>query len=121
MEAAMRILIIAGLAAALAGAAGAHPSSRPPEEAVMCLSPTGQSEPVACRRGSSWGPADICLCPGLARRVPAPICAKGERPPAETVAYNTARREAARDGTLFGDTFEGRRMCVKLPSRPLGR
>ena len=110
-------IALAGLMAASANA-GAHPNGRPPEDAVMCLSPTGASEPVACTRGSSFGPSDICTCPGVARRVAAPICGKGEHPPVENLAYMRARAEAARDGTLFGDSYNGRRMCVELPRRP---
>ena len=46
-------------------------------------------------------------------RVDVPICATGERAPPENVALNRARREAGRDGSLIGDLFEGRPMCVE--------
>jgi hypothetical protein len=41
-----------------------------------------------------------------------PICPPGVRAPGETVALNRARRDAARDGSLIGDMFEGQPMCV---------
>lgn len=120
----MRILFAVAFAGLLAASAqssvmaGSNPNGRPPEDAAMCLSPTGASEPIACTRGSSFGPSDICTCPGVATRVTAPICGKDETPPVENLAYMRARAEAARDGTLFGDSYNGQRMCVRLPKRP---
>ncbi len=117
----MRMMLIGLLAAGLAGSAAAQPGGRLPEDGLVCMAPNGAAEPALCRRGSDYGPSDICLCPGSSTRVDAPICAKGEKPPAETVGLMRARRLAARDGSLYGDTYEGHRMCVKLPNRPFAR
>jgi hypothetical protein len=45
------------------------------------------------------------------------VCAKGQKPPPEGKALNIARREAARDGSLRGDTVGGQPICV-APRRP---
>ena len=60
---------------------------------------------------------DICTCPAGGQRVEVAVCAKDEKPPPESKALNIARRTAARDGTLVGDTIDGRRICV-APRNP---
>ena len=47
-----------------------------------------------------------------ARQVKAEFCVKGEPIPAETAAYRAAVKEASKDGSLIGDRFDGRRMCI---------
>ena len=46
-------------------------------------------------------------------REPLPICAKGEHRPPENLALYRVRKLAMRDGTLVGDTFEGKPMCLE--------
>jgi hypothetical protein len=45
-------------------------------------------------------------------KVDVPICPPGVRPPAENIAYEKARKAAAKDMSLIGDTYEGKPMCV---------
>jgi hypothetical protein len=111
----MRAPLIFTLLSVVGGLALAQSAqSRPPEDGMMCLSTNGQRSPSICRRGNAWGDSDICTCRGGAMRYDAPICARGEKPPAESVALDRARAEAMKRGTLYGATFEGRRMCVEV-------
>lgn len=110
----MRISMIAGLAfAACAGAALAGPMSNPPSERTICLDVGGQSLPAVCKVPASRldKREDFCLC-NAGIKVSAPVCGPGERAPAENIAYEKARKAAARDGSLIGDLYEGRAMCV---------
>ncbi|MES2721635.1 MAG: hypothetical protein V4656_00640 [Pseudomonadota bacterium] len=110
----MRSLMIAGLAlAASAGVALAGPMSNPPTERTICIDVGGQSLPAVCKVPASRldKREDFCLChQGI--KVSAPVCGPGERAPAENIAYEKARKAAARDGSLIGDLYEGRAMCV---------
>ena len=110
----MRIAMIAGLAlAASAGMALAGPMSNPPSERSICLDVGGQSLPAVCKVPSSRldKREDFCLC-NEGVKVIAPVCGPGVKPPAENIAYEKARKAAARDGSLIGDLYEGRPMCV---------
>lgn len=113
----MRSLLIAPVlaAAGLLTAAAAQPGSSPLSPAVqdICLDVGGQTLPVYCQAPASRIDQryDICICP-MGRRVQAPVCAPDERPQPETRAFENARRAAAKDGSLVGDLFEGRPMCV---------
>lgn len=108
----MRSLILASLlATSAAGAVAAQP--RPPEEGMMCLNPNGSQEPAVCRRGNAWGDADICSCRGTAMRYDVPVCATGERPPAESIRLDRFRSEWLKTHhSLYGASFEGHRLCV---------
>jgi hypothetical protein len=104
--------------AALAASAGlawaqAPLSQNPPAQTIICLDVSGATLPVSCRVPASRLDTreDICVC-NSGRRVDVPICPPGVRAPGETVALNRARRDAARDGSLIGDMFEGQPMCV---------
>ncbi len=102
-------LILAGSA----GAALAGPMSNPPTERTICIDVGGQSLPAMCKVPASRldKREDFCLCDeGV--KVTAPVCGPGERAPAENIAYEKARKAAARDGSLIGDLYEGRAMCV---------
>jgi hypothetical protein len=116
----MRTLMIAGLAlAASAGVALAGPMSNPPTERTICIDVGGQSLPAVCKVPSSRldKREDFCLChQGI--KVSAPVCGPGERAPSENIAYEKARKAAAGDGSLIGDLYEGRPMCV-APRDPL--
>lgn len=85
----------------------------PPTQTVICLDVGGQSLPAVCQVPSSRldKREDICVCP-VGMRVDAPICPEGLKPPAETRAYEKARKAAARDGSLIGDLYRGQPMCV---------
>jgi len=114
-----RVSLIIALALA-AGAAQAAPpmSENPPSQTSLCLDVSGAILPVTCDTQGSRTDAreNICLCLNGGVRVDVPVCGPGERQPAETLAFERARREAGRDGSLIGDTFEGQRMCVRPDS-----
>lgn len=109
------MLIAAATLAALAGPAAAQGamSSNPPKETTLCLDVNGQALPAVCKVPSSRldKREDICLC-HAGTRVTAPVCPAGVKPPAENVAFEKARKLAAKDGTLVGDLYEGQPMCV---------
>ncbi|MDO8380258.1 hypothetical protein [Phenylobacterium sp.] len=110
----IRTSMIAALAlAGSAGAALAGPMSNPPTERTICIDVGGQSLPVVCRVPASRldKREDFCLCHQGARVI-APVCGPGQKAPAENLAYERARRDAARDGSLLGDLYRGQPMCV---------
>lgn len=100
---------------ALAGAAQAQPvNENPPTRTIICLDVGGQTLPTVCKvPPSRLDPReDICTCPqGV--RVEAPVCGPGQRPPAQTRAFDRARKQASRDGSLIGDLYKGQPMCVR--------
>ena len=112
-----RIIVVPAVVAAalLSAAAAPPPESSPysPATRVICIDVGGQTRPVLCRAPASRldGREDICLCP-VGRRVMAPVCGPGERAQPETRAFERARRSASRDGSLVGDVYDGRPMCV---------
>lgn len=111
----LKSILAAGLAAALLGGTGAAAGAR--DETIVCLRHGERLAPV-CNRTSSWGEDDFCVCPSASIRTKASWCADGQKPPVESAALVRARRAAAEDGSLIGDTFEGRPMCVRRPPRP---
>lgn len=116
----MRKLLISSslflAALAIGGASGAAPAATPlhPSTRIICLDVGGELRPAVCRASSSrLDQSDsICICEN-AQRVEAPVCDRGEKPLSESRTYERARKDAARDGSLVGDTFQGRRMCVR--------
>ncbi|MEO8115578.1 MAG: hypothetical protein ABI655_14420 [Phenylobacterium sp.] len=105
----LSILIAAALAAATPGSL----AENPPTRTIVCLDVGGASLPAVCRVPASRldQREDICLCP-RGMQVTAPICPPGVRPPAESGAFERARRLASRDGSLVGDLYAGKPMCV---------
>jgi hypothetical protein len=86
-----------------------------PKTRTVCIDPAGKNLPAHCKIAQASridGHPDICLCPGGAERVEAPICPPGVRAPAESAAYERARRQAIHDGSLVGATYGGQPMCV---------
>lgn len=88
---------------------------------TVCLEPDGSLSPVACTAPATRLDArrEVCECP-TGRRTDAPLCAEGETPPPETRALNAFRRTAGRDGSLVGDRFRDRPLCV-IPTTPPAR
>jgi len=107
------LLAVLALAATGGLARAGDLTSNLPVKTEVCLDVSGATLPVVCRAPGSRldKREDICTCP-QGDKVEIAICAAGERPPAETVAYDRARRLASRDGSLLGDMYEGKRMCV---------
>lgn len=115
-----------GLSVMIAGPSiGAPPAGSPdpanpqrPASQTICLDVGGETRAPICRGSSSRLDQryDICTCEN-AQTVEAPLCGEGERPQAETRAFELARKEAARDGNLFGDQYNGRSMCVQPRNR----
>lgn len=89
---------------------------------TVCLEPDGSLSPVICVAPASRLDArrEVCERP-TGRRTEAPICAPGEPPPPETRALNAFRRRAAQDGSLVGDRFRARPLCVIPPNTGGGR
>jgi len=117
----MRPLTLA-LAAALTAAAPAWAQpidENPPTKTIQCIDVGGQSIPASCNvPGSRLDQREyICTCPNGGQRVEVAVCAKGQKPPPEGRALNVARRKAARDGSLLGDTLDGRPICVAPRNR----
>lgn len=108
------------VAAVLSAAAGPPPGSSPlsPATRFICIDVDGQTRPILCRAPASRldGREDICLCP-VGRRIEAPVCGPGERPQPESRAFELARRSASRDGSLVGDLYGDRPMCVAPRNR----
>lgn len=114
------ILVVAVSAAALltAGAGAPGSSASNPATRTICLDLGGETRPAVCTGSSSRldGRDDICLCRD-AQTVEAPVCGPGDRPQAESRAFERARKVAAKDGSLVGDLFDGRPMCVSPRNR----
>lgn len=110
----MRALFILA-ALAQAGAVAAQPiDENPPTRTIQCIEVGGQSIPPVCRTPGSRldRREDICICPTGGQPVVVSLCAKGQTPPPEGRALNVVRAAAARDGTLVGDTMDGRAICA---------
>ncbi len=109
-------VVAAAVMVSAAGAPGSSPSN--PATRTICLEPGGQSSPAVCYSPASRldGRDDLCVCRS-AQRVEAPVCAPGERPQAENRAFELARKAAAEDGSLVGDLYSGRPMCVAPRNR----
>lgn len=110
----MRTLYLAAAALIMATPAAAQSMDNPPTWTIQCIEVAGRSAPAVCRVPGSRVDQreDICTCPDGGQRVEVPICAKGVRPPPENLALERFRSKAARDGSLMGDMFEGRQVCV---------
>lgn len=109
-----QVLVAAILLAAPATAlASGSMSANPPTQTTICLDVNGQSLPAVCKVPGSRldRREDICLC-RQGMRVDAPVCGPDQKAPAENIAYEKARKAAARDGSLLGDLYEGQPMCV---------
>lgn len=113
----MRLSTLA-LALVLASLSGTTVLAQPlaqtlPARTIQCIAPGGQLIPKSCdvADGRLVGRERICTCPSGGVRVEVAACAKGEKPPGESKALNVARRDGARDGTLVGDTVNGKPIC----------
>ena len=80
---------------------------------TVCLEVDGSLSPVVCKAPGTRLDArtEVCECPS-GRRTEAPVCAAGEIPPSDNRALNVFRRKAGADGSLVGDRFQDRPVCV---------
>lgn len=109
-----------GLAAGAAFAPSAFAQSTfDPTVTSICIEPGGRTLPVTCRaQPSHIDPReDICQCLDGGQQVTISVCPPGVRPPAESAAYERARAEAVKNGSVVGATWQGRPMCV-APRNP---
>jgi hypothetical protein len=116
----MRIALVSAALLALAACSAQQQTGTFVGDVVgeACIDGAGSMEPAVC---SLPGPAvagkppgtGVCRCPATAQKITAPYCASGERPPVETREYRAAVQAAASgDGTLVGDSFNGKPMCI---------
>jgi hypothetical protein len=108
------VILIAAAAALVSSAAMAGDlSSNPPTSTEICLDVDGSSLPVVCSVPASRldKRENFCSCPE-GHQVTTPVCANGQKPQAENRTFLRARRTAARDGSLLGDSYQGQPMCV---------
>jgi hypothetical protein len=116
------ILLGAALGLAAGAVAAQSLSDYPPKVRTVCIDVSGRNLPARCQAQASRidQREDICLCGAGAQMVTAPICPPGVRPPAESAAYEKARRTALNThGTsLVGATYQGQPMCV-APRNPM--
>ena len=112
----MRPWIVLGAVLSLAAGAAAAQSlaDNPPKTRTICIDVSGRSLPATCRAHASRLDAreDICLCGGAAEMVTASVCPPGVRAPAESRAFERARRAAISHGSIVGATYNGQLMCV---------
>jgi hypothetical protein len=107
------ISLAVGVAAALAaGAAFGKPSVN--ATTSICLDPAGHTLPVTCRGKASRVEHEeyICQCLRGGEQITIPVCPEGVRPPAESAAYERARRAAVQRGSLVGTTYQGQAICA---------
>jgi hypothetical protein len=112
---------LAALVLILASAApvAAQPP-QPGDATTICLRPDGRTTPADCRQiraGESNAP---CFC-SYGQPVRTPYCIGKERSAPESRGLQLARRDLARDGTLEGDTYRGKPLCVRYDRRKSAR
>jgi hypothetical protein len=80
----------------------------------ICLDPAGHTLPVTCRTKASRVEHEeyICQCLRGGEQITIPVCPEGVRPPAESAAYERARRAAVQRGSLVGTTYQGQPICA---------
>ncbi len=112
----MRLLTLALVLTALAAAPTWAALTAPGDRTIQCISSGGQLIPKSCdvADGKLPGRERICTCPLGGVRVEVAICAKGQQPPGESKALNVARRTGGRDGSLVGDTVNGKPVCATV-------
>jgi hypothetical protein len=113
----MRLLYLALVPLLLAAGAATAQSSTlgNPATTVQCIDVSGRILPARCNvpAGRLDKSEYICLCPAGGDRIEVPVCARDERPPPESRAFERLRKQVSRDGSLAGDTFDGRRICAR--------
>ena len=111
----MKTMIVLAAAAALAGGAAlAQPPAGAPTTTI-CLDVAGRQLPVTCHSMSASRinrAEDICQCFKGGQPVKVDLCPAGVNPPAESAAYERERYALVQHGSLVGQTWRGRPVCV---------
>ena len=112
----MRHLILALVLTALTAAPAWAQPMAPSDWTIQCISSGGQLIPKSCdvADGRLADRERMCTCPLGGVRVEVAICSKSQKPPGESKALSIVRRTAARDGTLVGDTVNGKPICATV-------
>jgi hypothetical protein len=111
----MKIAILSAAAALALCAGSAGAQSFDGSTTILCLDVSGKNLPPTCHSGTASRlekREDICTCPMGGDRVTVPVCPEGVKPPAESAAYEKARHAAVTKGSLVGQTYQGKPMCV---------
>ena len=93
----LRTLMILGAATALMSGSALAQSVADPNLTSICLDPGGQTRPVTCRSQNASRinqREDICQCLHGGDQVTVPFCPRGVKPPAESAAFEHARRSS---------------------------
>jgi len=119
----LRTIIILGAAALLSSSALAQSVSDPTVTSI-CLDPSGKTIPVTCHSMDASRikqTEDICQCLRGGDQVTVSFCPRGVTPPAESAAFEEARRKAVVKGSLVGASWQGRPICVAPYNQTGGR
>lgn len=116
----MRMLLLTASALAIGCASVAPIHERAAVEGrgpIMCMAADGQwiGEETIVDPTTGEGTS---RCPAPARYVLLPPCGPDENRPEETAALFEARRQAAQDGSLYGDRFENQPLCAPSLTGP---
>jgi hypothetical protein len=109
----MKAVIALAAAMALAGAAAARPIEHP--TTTVCLDVGGRVRPATCQYQSASRldkREDICQCLHGGQPIIVDVCPAGVRPPPESAAYERERYAAIQKGSLSGQSWRGRPICV---------
>lgn len=95
------------------------PHDKDPQRSALCMAPNGEGLPWvqdAGMRDPATGEG-LYTCPDPAFFVLMPRCAPGEDASLmdETPDARALRLRFGSDGSLFGDSWEGRRFCMPAP------
>jgi hypothetical protein len=107
-------ILLAGATLAL-GAGAASADSPGVSTTTICLDSGGRQTAVRCKTQDAsrlTHREDICICPAATQQVTVPLCAAGEKPPAESAAYQRARLKAISHGSLASASWQGKPICV---------
>jgi len=110
MKAVIALAAATALWAAVASAAPIEPATT-----TICLDVGGRVRPATCHYQTASRldkREDICQCLKGGQEVKVDVCPTGVKPPAESAAYERERYAAIQHGSLSGQSWRGRPICV---------
>jgi hypothetical protein len=110
MKAVIALAAATALSAAVASAAPIEPKTT-----TICLDVSGRTRPATCHYQSASRldkREDICQCMKGGQEVKVDVCPSGVRPPSESAAYERERYALVQHGSLVGQSWHGRPVCV---------